>query len=332
MNQRCGFNFQWMFHGEYGQDPQPVDLKALDFLAHFGFDFVRVPTSYWLWTKDFDYLNPRQQAFEHLDSALKACQERGIHMSLNSHRAPGYCINSNHLEKHNLWKDDEAVAGFHHLWSLWAERYKGVSPTDLSFDLLNEPPNEGEYGMTRDDHERVMRSTIDVIRAIDPTRPIVLNGIGGGHYAIPELADTGTVHSGRGYLPMTLSHQGAGWWTGWQGEPYPQWPGAVWMGKVWDKAALHELFEPWRQVAATGTPVMMGEFGCYNQVPNQMALAWLRDIMSIWKAEGWGWGMWNFEGAFGIIDHGREGAVIEEVMGYQVDRELLDLLLEMRIG
>ncbi len=320
-----------MFLGEYGQEPQSVDLKALDFMAHFGFDFVRVPTCYWLWTKDFDYLNPNQDFFKHLDFAISACQERGLHLSLNAHRAPGYCINSGHLEKHNLWKDKEAQEGFHHLWSLWAERYRGVSAEDLSFDLLNEPPNEGEFGMTRESHERVMRSTIEVIRAIDPHRPIVLNGIGGGQIEIPELADAGAVHSGRGYWPMTLSHQGAMWWTDWQNEPYPQWPGAMWRGKSWDASALYDLYEPWREVALKGVPVMIGEFGCFNQVPNKAALAWLRDIMSIWKKEGWGWGMWGFDGAFGIIDHGREGAVYEEVMGYRVDRELLDLLLEMKV-
>jgi acyl-coenzyme A synthetase/AMP-(fatty) acid ligase len=53
-------------------------------------------------------------------------------------------------------------------------------------------------------------------------------------------------------------------------------------------------------------------------------------MMSLWKEWGWGWGMWQFEGAFGIINHGRPGAVYEEYKGYQVDRALLDLILENR--
>ena len=41
--------------------------------------------------------------------------------------------------------------------------------------------------------------------------------------------------------------------------------------------------------------------------------------------------MWNFEGDFGIIGHGREGARIEKVMGYDVDREMLALMIDNRV-
>jgi endoglucanase len=56
-----------------------------------------------------------------------------------------------------------------------------------------------------------------------------------------------------------------------------------------------------------------------------VALAWLGDLMGLWKEWGWGYSMWNFEGSFGIIGHGRKGAHIENVMGYDVDRDMLDV-------
>jgi hypothetical protein len=50
-----------------------------------------------------------------------------------------------------------------------------------------------------------MREAIAAIRAIDPKREIILNGIDGGSRAIPELADTGAIHSGRGYFLFRLA-------------------------------------------------------------------------------------------------------------------------------
>src|ERR1041385_758212 len=102
-----GFNFQWMYSWQPGRNPDPVDLKALDFLAATGFNFVRVPMDYQFWTHDFDYFHPDERVFENIDSYIEACRARGLHMSLNLHRAPGYCINRNDLEKHNLWLDSQ---------------------------------------------------------------------------------------------------------------------------------------------------------------------------------------------------------------------------------
>src|SRR5262245_32467005 len=96
---RYGFNFQWMFWWEEGKVPAPPDERALDFLAAHGFDFVRIPASYWFWTHAFDYFRPNEAVLAQIDGYLAACQARGLHMCLNLHRAPGYCINDNELEK-----------------------------------------------------------------------------------------------------------------------------------------------------------------------------------------------------------------------------------------
>ena len=62
-----------------------------------------------------------------------------MHVSLNLHRAPGYCINAGFHEPYNLWKDKEAQDAFNFHWGMWAKRYKDISAEKLSFDLLNEP-------------------------------------------------------------------------------------------------------------------------------------------------------------------------------------------------
>jgi aryl-phospho-beta-D-glucosidase BglC (GH1 family) len=324
---RYGFNMLWMFYWQ-GKKAAKPNLKQLDFIAKRGFNFIRVPTDYRFWTKDFDYFNPNEKTFEKIDSYLAACRERGLHMSLNLHRTPGYCINNIEIERHNLWKDKQAQDAFVFLWEGFARRYKGISSDELSFDLLNEPPDIGEFGFTRKRHEKIMRRTINAIRAIDADRLIILNGVGGGGVAIPELADTGTIHSGRGYAPYTISHYKAEWIKmprgyKWQEPVYP----GIMENEPWDKKALKEYYRPWREVEASGTRIHIGEFGCYNKTPNDVALRWLGELLEVFNEYKWGYALWNFAGPFGIAEHGRPGTKYETLDGFKVDRELLELLL-----
>ena len=323
-----GFNFLWMFSWQPGHAPQEPDEKALDFLAEHGFNFVRVTTDYRFWTTGHDYFHPDEQVLACIDRYLAACRARKLHLSLNQHRAPGYCINANHLEKHNLWLDPLAQDAFTFLWETFARRYQHVPASDLSFDLVNEPPSPGQYGMTRENHAAVMRRAAAAIRAISPDRPITIDGLGGGHMAMPELADLGATHSGRGYMPMAVSHYKASWWPEGMTLPEPVYPNTQWGGQTWNRDTLREFYQPWRAVQAQGVNVHIGEMGCFNQTPNDVALRWLGDLFSLYHEFGWGYSLWNFEGSFGIINHGRPGARIERCKGYPVDRDLLNLMLE----
>lgn len=327
---RYGFNFQWMYSWKPGSSPAKADRKALDFLAETGFDLARIPTDYRFWTRGADYLHPDDSVLAYFDDYIDACRERDIQACLNLHRAPGYCINRPELESHNLWTDEAAQEGFCFIWETLARRYKGVPNDILSFDLLNEPPSEGERGMTRERHAAVIRMAAAAIRAVDPDREIVVNGVGGGGLAIPELADLGAVHSGRGYAPMAVSHYKAPWWALSAGLPEPEYPGLEWEGKKWGRDTLVEYYEGWREVEAAGVKVHIGECGCYNRTPNDVAMRWFSDLFGLFKDYGWGFALWNFEGDFGIVEHGRPGARYERYRGYKVDRALLELILECR--
>ena len=96
---------------------------------------------------------------------------------------------------------------------------------------------------------------------------------------------------------------------------------------MWDLAQLREFYEPWREIQRSGVQVHIGEFGCYNHTPNEVALRWFNDLFSVFVEFGWGHALWNFEGAFGVVNHGRPGTRYEKMDGYAVDRELLELLL-----
>jgi endoglucanase len=326
-----GFNFQWMLVDE-GNRPVPADEKALDFLAAHGFNFVRIPTNYRVWTTDFDYFHPDESVFDAVDTYLDACRARGIHLSLNLHRAPGYCITRNDLERHNLWTDEVAQDAFVFLWEGFARRYLGGATAELSFDLVNEPPAIGADGFTRERHTALIRRTVAAIRAIDPDRPIAIDGLDGGNLAMPELANLGVTHSGRGYQPYPVSHWGAEWWDGWKAGDAPRYPGVLYEGKRWGPDDLRSFYEPWRAVERLGASIHIGEFGCYNKTPNADALRWFGDLFGLFREYGWGYAMWNLEGPFGIVGHGRPGARVEQRHGYPVDVDLLELLISSRVG
>ena len=326
-----GFNFQWMFSWAPGRMPEAPNERALDFLAEYGFNFVRVPTDYRFWTKDFNYRRPDEAVFKFLDHYLSACRSRGLHLSLNLHRAPGYCINGQELERDNLWTDAVAQDGFVFVWETFARRYRGVPGEVLSFDLVNEPPDIGTRGLTRENHAALIGRTVAAIRAVDPGREIVIDGLGGGNVAMPELASLGVTHSGRAYQPYPVSHWGAPWWDGWNTPlAAPEYPSTVYGGQVWNRETLHDFYRPWREVQALGAPVHIGEFGCYVYTPNHVALRWFRDLFSLFRQYGWGYALWEFEGAFGVVNHGRPGTAYEQVSGFKADRALLDLMLEGR--
>lgn len=320
-----------MFVADRGSPLPAPEERALDFMVRHGFDFVRLPTDYRAWTDGFDYFQPDERIFEHLDGYLAVIVERDLHVSLNLHRAPGYCVNRNDLERDNLWTDAIAQDAFVFLWETFARRYRSIPSRHLSFDLLNEPPEIHQYGMTRDNHAALIRRTVAAIRAIDPEREIVIDGLGGGHVAMPELADLDVVHSGRGYQPMPISHFRAPWWAGSEGLPPPRYPGTPWEGRLWDQTTLREFYAPWRAVEATGVRVHIGEFGCYERTPNDIALAWFQDLFGLFREYGWGYALWNFAGPFGIAGHRRPGARFARVDGFDVDIELLALMKDSRI-
>ena len=98
----------------------------------------------------------------------------------------------------------------------------------------------------------------------------------------------------------------------------------------WNKDSLRDFYQPWRDIAAQGRTIHIGEFGCFNRTPNAVALRWLKDLFDLYREWGWGYALRNFKGAFGIVEHGRPGAKMENYKGYRVDRELLDLFLNGR--
>jgi endoglucanase len=313
-----GFNLLDMFtirsKGDWAED----DFR---WMRDLGFDFVRLPTCYRLWIKDGDDYKIHEPMLEKLDRAVELGNKYSLHVSINFHRGPGYSVNREFIEPHNLWKDAEPLKAFCFHWQMLAKRYRGISKDKLSFDLINEPPNIGSQ-MSRADHERVVRTAVAAIREINPDRLVVADGISWGNETAPELADLRIAQSTRAYQPMFISHYKASWVNS-KNYPEPAWP-----GHGWDRKRLEQHYAKWADLANKGVGVHCGEGGTYNKTPHKVVLAWLRDVLEILTGHGIGLALWNFRGSFGIIDSGRRDVEYEDFHGHKLDRKLLELLQE----
>ena len=178
-------------------------------MAGWGFDFARLPLSYWAWSKPKpdEWLKIDETAFAPVDEAVAFGRQYGIHINLNLHRIPGYCVNGRELEPFLLFDSprdsmDRALAAAVHHWRFLAQRYKNIPSPQLSFDLLNEPP----WMPDQSRYVEVVRALVAAIREVSPDRLIVVDGADIGQTPVPGIVDLGLVQSTRGYLPKMVSH------------------------------------------------------------------------------------------------------------------------------
>jgi endoglucanase len=331
-----GFNLQ----GRFPMPGRPNPGKAFDefdfaTMAEWGFDFARLPLSYWAWGNRDDWSVIREEPLREIDHALDLGRQYAIHINLNFHRCPGYCINGRELEPADLFtgtrtQRDKALnaAVFH--WKAFAQRYKGVPSRHLSFDLINEPPKMRPYeGYLEERYVEIITALVAGIRAVDPSRLIFADGMDIGQAPVMGIVGLGLVQSTRGYLPKAVSHYTASWVPKDEFESFstPTWPMKDDRGQTWDRERLkREYIDKYKPLVDKGVQVHVGEWGVFNKTPHPVALAWMEDSLSLWREAGWGFSLWNLRGTFGVLDSGREDAAYEDFKGHKLDRKMLELL------
>lgn len=336
-----GFNLLDFFsdHPDRGRPTKP---EYIQWIADWGFDFVRIPISYPSYLsidrsraiRPDEVLNFDESRLEKVDELVERCLDHGLHVSLNLHRAPGFCINAGFVEPFNLWKDQEALDAFCAHWEMWAKRYRGISKKKLSFDLVNEPfqredPNDQHSPggpVNVEDYHRVAEAALATIESVKKSRLVIADGNGGGGIAVPELGDLGLAQSCRGYHPFPISHYKASWVYKYpENVPPVDWP--LNKGdKVWTIDSIREYYAPWKSLIEHGIGVHCGECGGYNKTPHDVFLSWFGDVLTVLGENQIGFGIWEFSGAFGLMNSGREDVEYEDWFGEKLDRKFLELL------
>ncbi len=262
---------------------QKFNEEDFEIMADWNFNFARIPMSYWNWASKDDWYNINDDILKDIDEAIDFGKQYNIHTNLNFHRVPGYCINGRELEPYDLFDDtpenmQKALDATVFHWKHFAKRYKGIPNSQLSFDLINEPPKHTNVPR----YVEIVRAIVKGIREEDPDRLIVVDGIEIGRYPVVDIIDLGVVQSTRGYDPMSLTHYTATWVPKDEFETFnpPTWPLKGDNGKLWNKAALKEkLIDSWKPVTEKGVPVHVGEWGCYNKTPHDVLIPWMKDIL-----------------------------------------------------
>lgn len=340
-----GFNLLDFF------SPNPVNAREqtkeeyFKWMSDWGFDFVRIPMAYPSYLK-IDHeknITPRQvrkidrKLTDKVEELVYLAHKYNLHVSLNLHRAPGFCVNAGFYEPYNLWKDQEALDDFCYHWKFWAKRFKNVSRDKISFDLVNEPcmredmndQHSKRSSVPGEIYRKVAKAAVETIRKQNPHHLIIADGNDVGRSVIPEIIDLDIAQSCRGYNPGIISHYKAPWvFKETENLPVPKWPGQVGYEYL-SRKMLEDQYQPWIELVKQGVGVHCGECGCWNKTPHQVFLAWFTDVLDILSLNGIGFALWEFKGSFGILDSGRIDIDYEDWYGHKLDRKLLDMLMKV---
>ena len=225
-----------------------------------------------------DYAAWVDSRLDNLADVLRWAEARGMKIVLDLHVVPGGRGAKNRED--NMLHDDRFAEAFLDTWRRIATRFKG-DPALYGYDLWNEPE---QHGRARNDYWTLQRRAAEIVRAIDPDTPIIVesnNSAAAATYAyLSPLRMDNVVYQVHVYVPSTFTHQGINDY-----ERGAKWPDPE---KGWDKEFLRKALEPVREFEARHrAKIYVGEFS---------AIAWaegaenyLRDCIDLFEEYGWDW-------------------------------------------
>ncbi len=337
-----GFNLLDFFSPDPTNTRGDTPEEYFKWMQDWGFDFVRLPMAYPYYLK-FDRsrnILPSEvrsinvEATDKIENLVHMAHKHNLHVSLNLHRAPGYCINAGFHEPYNLWTDQQAEDDFCFHWEFWANKFKNTSHKKISFDLLNEPSWRDDMNdqlgkktaLPGNVYRKAVAAAVDKIRGVNKKHLIIADGNNVGNNVTPELTDLPVAQSCRGYNPGFISHHKASWaFKDAENMPDPTWP-LTRNEQTYDRQSLEKYYQPWIELAKSGVGVHCGECGCFNRTPHEVFLSWFKDVLEVLSENGIGFALWEFSGSFGLLNSGRKDVEYENWFGQKLDRKLLSLL------
>ncbi len=275
--------------GEWGYRIEADHLRAI---ADAGFDGVRVPVR---WDERTAIEPPysilpffRQRIME----IVETCVDLGLRVQIDCHH-------------YNALIDtpDTERARFLGIWRNVATLLRDAPP-EVIFEPLNEAHGARWSGAALRD---LQAQAVAAIRDTNPTRLVV---VGPGRWQHIDALDDWRPPQGENiavsvhyYEPHAFTHQGADWL------PSPPHFDRAWGTRDDRQRVMQDMARAARWGAARGFSMQLGEFGVNAAAPIQQRAAWTRMVREACEANGMGWCIWDFAGAFPIFDR-ESGAFI----------------------
>ncbi|MFT3903054.1 MAG: cellulase family glycosylhydrolase [Niabella sp.] len=178
---------------------QHTTKKDIDALATMGFNSIRLPMHYGLYTLPVDKEPVAGQqtwldkGFTLTDSLLGWCRENKIYLILDLHAAPGgqghdLPISDRNPDKPSLWESEANRQKTIALWKKLAKRYAD-EPWIGGYDIINEPnwgfDNSDDIRGTSEKRNvplrKLMQDITTAIREVDKNHLIIIEGNGFGN-------------------------------------------------------------------------------------------------------------------------------------------------------
>ncbi len=319
-----GTNISHWLSQDFGWAPREkwFTEKDVRFIAEQGFDHIRLPVDEKeLWTKDGQ---PIESEFKRLVTAIEWSRQAGLRVIVDLHTLNSHHFNAaNEGLKITLWTDAKEQEHLRQLWRDLSTRLRHF-PVDLvAYEILNEPVADNP-----EDWNKLVAKCYTMLRALEPNRVMVF---GANRWQMPEnlpflkvpAGDKNIILSFHTYAPLLFTHYKADWvptkvYTGPVNYPGPIVDAATFANLTanydeslknqignaaadWGPARLRQECEPAiRRAKELGLQLYCGEFGCLPTVPRVARLAYYRDLIALFDAEGIAYANWEYKGDFGI--------------------------------
>ncbi len=195
------------------------------------------------------------------------------------------------------------------LWKQIAEHYQSY-PNALLFEPLNEPNGLLSAKLWNN----LIVSTLQVIRATNPTRNVVVgptnwNNLDDLDELVLPANDQHIIVTFHYYNPFQFTHQGAEWVQG-----SNSWLGTKWTATNGQKQYVQFDFNTVGAWAKKNQrPIFLGEFGAYSKADMDSRILWTAFVAREAEARNFSWSYWEFCSGFGLYDlttnQWREGLV-----------------------
>lgn len=265
-----------------------VTKTDIDSLASWGFNSVRLPMHYNLFTLPIEQEEAGQntwldKGFEIVDDLLEWCEDNQLYLILDLHAAPGgqgydQGISDYDTSKPSLWESDANKQKMVALWDKLAERYKNEEWIG-GYDILNEP----NWNLSGSEIKNLYVQVTNAIRSHDTNHIIYIEGnwFANDYTGLTPPWDDNMVYSFHKYWNVNTQNT-------------IQW--------VLDMRDLYNV------------PLWMGESGENSNV-------WFKEAISLFEDNDIGWAWWPWKriettvSSFSITSNPNYNAVVEYFKG-----------------